>query len=238
MNIIYRQGNYGSICFPYKDSCKFATKQCLVQCSERFNDQTWFKEIFQFFKDNEAIRIYCRISEELEKNRFNFLAWFDSGDCPPSLVRKISSIIASLAEDKIHQIGFTRNEKLWLKVKDIPHVRFIHTIPRGTKISTQGYYAVPNFKKQRICIVNYHEHRVHEMEDIDNVIKSGQAFLRFCGGGGSSIRMKTVTRPEKIVDCSEAASNVAVIPDNTFYDEYHEANCGYCFKEKRGCFSG
>ncbi len=237
MRLVYRQGNYGSICFPYKDSCAFATKQCLIQCSERFNDQSWFKEIFAFFKTNEAIRTYCRISEELEKAKFNFLAWFDSGDCTPGLVKKVSGIIASLADEKINQIGFTRNEKLWLAVKDIPRVRFIHTVPRGTKITTQGYYAVPNFKKQRICIVHYHEHKVHVTEDIDDVIRSGQAFLRFCGGGGSYIRMKTVTRPKKIVNCSEAASNVGIIPENSWGGDYCEANCKYCFDSQIGCFT-
>lgn len=236
MRLIYRQGNYGSVCFPYKESCSFATTQCLAQCSEKFNDQAWFKEIFAFFKANDAVRIYCRLRDELSDCKFDFLSWFDSGDCTPGLVQKLVSVITCLSDDGIQQIGFTRNEKLWQKVKDISHVRFIYTIPRGTKIRTYGYYAVPNFKKQRICIVNFHEFSVPMNEDIDDVIKSGNAFLRFCGGGCSYVRMQRVTRPEEIAKCSWSASNVGTISDMQS-GEIYETNCKYCFDEERGCFA-
>ena len=242
MRLVYRQGNYGSICFPYKNSCEFATKTCLKQCSEQYNDMTWFDETFKYFKSVSGVKLYAQIKAELEDGNFKLLTWFDSGDCPTSLTNKVSDIINQLHEDDFSQLGFTRNEKLWLKVKDLEEddqcysnvttkTRFMLTVERGTKIIKEGRYAVPDYKKQRVCIIHHHTFDKPVEESIDKIISNGGGLVRYCGGGGSYIEMKTVTEPKVVVQCFPNNSNAPII------GEMYEANCGYCLGDGTGCFT-
>lgn len=241
MRLIYRQGNYGSINFPYKKSCQFATRKCLKECSEQFNNMTWFEKVFAEFKTKSSVELYADIKEELKDNDFNLLTWFDCGDCPSRLQTKVVDIINQLHNDRVSQLGFTRNEKFWLKVKDLHEddrhltsgpfkTRFMLTVERGTVIKKEGYYAVPDYKKQQVCIIHHHTFSKPEEDKIDNIIARGGAHVRYCGGGGSYIPMKTVTEPEFIVSCLSANSNTAVVR------EEYESNCQYCLEDGKGCF--
>ena len=132
MRLLYRQGNYGSICFPYKESCDFASKECLRECSEQFNDMTLFRAILKEFETRSAVELYKEIQAGMIDNDFELLSWFDCGDCPKRLQRKVVDIMTAL---DCYQIGFTRSKSLWSAVKDLDRVRFILTVERGTKIA-------------------------------------------------------------------------------------------------------
>ena len=229
-NLIYRQGNYGSICFPYKESCEFATKKCLKECSEQFTDMTWFSEIFKEFKDRSVVELYASIKDSMEKNGFKLLTWFDCGDCPSQLTTKISQIILQLKDDGFTQLGFTRNSRLWKLMQSIRKIRFFLTVERGTKIKAEGYYAIPEYAKQRVCIIHHHTFDRPEQESIDEIIAKGEAFVRYCGGGSSYIQYITVTEPEFLTQCIADRQNSPIV------GKMYEANCQYCLENNRGCF--
>ena len=140
MKLIYKQGNYGSICFPYKKSCEFATKKCLKECSEQFEDMAWFNEVFTLFKNQSSIELYAEIKKELEDNNYKLLTWFDCGDCPSRMTNKIYDIINQLRKDGFVQLGFTRNNSLWQKLTELDNskVRFLLTVEKGTKLIKEG----------------------------------------------------------------------------------------------------
>lgn len=232
--LIYRQGNYGSICFPYKKSCGFATTKCLKECSEQHNDMTWFSETFDTFKNSSAVALYATIRDELKESGFRLLTWFDCGDCPARLTKKIVEIIRQLAKEKFWQLGFTRNLALWQSLAGVKRVRFILTVERGSRIKDEGYYAVPNYKKQRVAILHYHTFDRPISRSIDKIIARGEANVRYCGGGGSYMSMKTVTEPEKNAQCSISGPNAALVTGK--WGRNHEANCEYCLEGNRGCF--
>ncbi|KKN30853.1 hypothetical protein LCGC14_0829780 [marine sediment metagenome] len=237
--LLYRQGNYGSICFPYKESCEFATKKCIKECTEQHNNMSWFKEIFEDFKKKSSISLYAQIKQEMQENNFTMLSWFDCGDCPIRLTIKVVQIMEQLREDGFWQIGFTRNKKLWKQVKDLCNVRFMLTVERGTKLELEGYYSIPDYSNQRTAIVHYHTYDKPIDESIDQIISEGYANIRYCGGGGSYIETKKVTEPKLVDQCFAFNSNTGTC--NSSGDPVnvvHEANCQYCYEDNEGCFSG
>ncbi len=131
------------------------------------------------------------------------------------------------------QLGFTRNKSLWLKLQGIEHVRFILTVEHGTMIKEKGYYAVPNYKKQRVAILHHHTFDRPVGKSVDKIIASGEANVRFCGGGGSYIPWETVTEPTLSAQCSINGSNASLMH---YWSRCYEANCGYCLENNRGCF--
>ncbi len=233
MSLLYRQGNYGSICFPYKKSCEFATKKCKANCTEQHVDMTWFTETFKSFNKLNSIELYGQIKREMDKNGFKLIFWFECGDCPSTLTEKIALIIKQLNKDGFTQIGFTRNKKFWKLIKGTTNSRFMLSVEKGSKIIDKGYYSVPDYKNFRVAIVHHHTFKRPVQESIDKIVASGRAKLRFCGGGYTYIERETVTEPQFKVDCSTSRANADVI---TFRGDVYEANCFYCFKEKHGCF--
>jgi len=157
-NLIYRQGNYGSICFPYgklKDggSCQFATAKCLKNCSEQFNRQEWFRITYKYFKDNDSLAIYRQLVRELKEKKFKLLQWFDSGDCPTNLTHKIFGIMSELSKDGYVQCGFTRNKPLWEKANTLSRMRMGFTVENESDIKKNGLYGIPNYKTYYTQIV-------------------------------------------------------------------------------------
>ncbi len=246
MSLLYKQGTYGSICFPYKKSCEFATKKCLVQCSDRYCDSTLAEKTFEAFKRCTALQLFTTINTEMKDNDYKLLAWFDSGDCPKDMTDKVIELIFQFHEKGYSQIGFTRNKKLWKAVRGLyekdegysdikTKTRFLLTVERGRKITDEGYYAIPDYKKQRVCILFHHTFRKPVSRSVDEAILSGDAFVRYCGGCSSYVRHVTVTEPVLKAYCDASNSNAGTMED-LHWDQVHEANCEYCLDDDRGCF--
>lgn len=257
-DILYKQGNYGAICFPYKKSCSYTTKKCLAQCSDKHCDTTASNKVFEIFKDKNvsAMQLFYMIKQEMEDYEFTLLSWFDSGDCSARLTTKIGEVIKLLYDDGFSQIGFTRNQRLWEIInqfmekdrdecKDVDYefndckrkTRFMLTVERGTKIKDEGFYAIPDYKKQRVSIIHYHTFERAANKSVDEIIAKGEAFVRYCGGAYSYIEYKDVTEPELKAQCDASNSNAGTVILKEYGDwKTHEANCMYCLEEDLGCF--
>lgn len=231
VNLIYRQGNYGSICFPYGrsengGSCEFATKKCLEECSERCLEMKWFKEVLEFFETQDTLLIYKRIIKEMKDNDFKLLFWFDCGDCPKALTSKVLTIIKQLNEDEMIQLGYTRNKGLWSEVKKIKGIPFMLTVENESQIKVKGYYAIPDYKTERVQIINY--------KDVTVSVGGG---YHVCGGG-TVYNVEEVVKKVDVALCSNDRSNTSLMEiDVGKKGKITEANCWYCYKDKIGCFN-
>lgn len=238
MNLLYRQGNYGSLCFPYGKhadggSCDFATPTCLEHCSEQYSAMSWFKDVLAFFESNNIITIYKKITEELNRNNFKLLYWFDCGDCPKRLTDKVLAIIDQLHNDGIIQLGFTRNKIFWKKVNMIDGIRFMLTVENKKNIKGEGFYALPDYDTAYTQIIL--NHPTHIEDDIIGF---------YCGGGVCYKTGKKVNKQFNVADCACDKSNTSEVVGGRFHSitsgdetkELGEANCLYCYQDKAGCF--
>jgi len=80
---------------------------------------------------------------DLDGLQTNILHWFGSGDCPTASLDRVTAIIKAMDGD-CTQMGFTRNEKLWDKRKDI----FALTVESKDEIKGRnGLFAVADYER-------------------------------------------------------------------------------------------
>ena len=144
---------------PPKGSCYWASKACLQYCYAieevdiNFDEDLRVTEVEKtavkmYFINNGVEKICRKIIKELDGLQTPILHWFGTGDCPPDLRPKISSIIKTLPGD-IVQMGFTRNRKLWKNHKDI----FALTIEDETLATDlSALYSIPIYAEQTSVI--------------------------------------------------------------------------------------
>ena len=149
----------GAVFFPVgvppEGTCHFATAGCLQSCYAVDPNDANFDEDLRVSQEDKAIiknifsdLHYSNICEVIIKDlnglQTPILHWFGSGDCPPDMVEKVSSIIKALPKDVV-QMGFTRNKKLWEAHKDIFSLS-IETKEEAT--DENALYSIPNYKEQ------------------------------------------------------------------------------------------
>jgi len=149
----------GAIFFPVglppKGTCGFATKLCSDMCyaidpidadfdeEVRISqDEKW--EIYNYVMTAKKRTLVDRFLHELEGLQTPILHWFGSGDCLPKDIERISKLI-NLFVDRVIQMGFTRNKKLWEKHKNI----FALTIEKKEDATDDdALYSIPNYEAQ------------------------------------------------------------------------------------------
>lgn len=160
----------GAVFFPVglppKGTCYFITEDCKQSCyavdplDYNFDEQLRLSKqdkdkILSFFESEEIDIICDQIISDLDGLQTPILHWFGSGDCPPDMLDKISTIIESLPDD-IVQMGFTRNKILWQKYKDI----FALTIEDESEATdVNAMYAIPRYEEQ-ISVMYSPSHQV------------------------------------------------------------------------------
>jgi len=149
----------GAIFFPVglppKGTCFFATKDCINLCyavdpvDANFDeevrisqDEKW--EIYNYVMESKKRTLVDRILHELDGLQTPILHWFGSGDCLPKDTERICELI-NILRNKVVQMGFTRNKKLWKKHKDV----FALTIETKKDATDEdGLYSIPNYDAQ------------------------------------------------------------------------------------------
>lgn len=109
-------------------TCYYMTKECLAHCPSAGVVNEHEIRAYKYFKEFPVDVIVERILKELKYFKSNWLGWFSWGDCPPSLVDKIYSIVMKLNSQGIFQSGFTRNRRLWEKLPCKDELRFSFSV--------------------------------------------------------------------------------------------------------------
>ncbi len=135
---------------PPKGTCAFSTKECEEYCYAKnyshFDFETAIPEkekweIYKFIKNESIEKIVKKIQHDLDGLQTPILHWFGTGDCMDSDLTKISMVIDAIPK-YIIQMGFTRNEKLWEKYKNI----FAFTIEDlKWAEGKEGMFSKPNY---------------------------------------------------------------------------------------------
>lgn len=230
MKLVHKDGTVPSIFFPaglpkHGGSCHFTTKTCLGKCWAT-DPNTLEKAILKEFRTVPADELANRIHMELLDIGTLFLQWFAYGDCPPKLTEKIAWIIEYLKAKNVTQLGFTRNKKLWKKVRGlIPMALTVENEQEAKDLSSSYYQGVTDRKYYNNYLTawpDYNNSETHlywgiEMvkvgdEMVEKVIGGGN-----CGGGWYKNVKQNVT---------EAQPN-----------EIFESDCLLCSRDKRGCFA-
>lgn len=150
----------GAIFFPVgkppKGTCQFATDACLRECYA-IQDNYWEEEcripetekrhIYQEITLTPVLglkRVIDRMLNELDGLQTEILHWFGTGDCLPKDIDQVSRII-DIMPTAITQMGFTRNEKLWERYKDI----FVLTIEDEDEMQgREGRFSLTDYNEQ------------------------------------------------------------------------------------------
>ena len=149
----------GAIFFPVglppAGTCQFATEDCTRLCyaidpvDANFDeemripqDEKW--KIYRCVMEMDKKMLVDRLLDELYGLQTTILHWFGSGDCLLKDTERICEIIDAVG-DKAVQMGFTRNNKLWKKHKDI----FALTVESKEEATdVDALYSIPNYKEQ------------------------------------------------------------------------------------------
>ena len=137
-------------------SCYFMTPKCWEHCPGNQTRHGHEVKAMKYFFNHSVITISERIIRELKYFKSDFLGWFSWGDCPPVLVEKVFSITQRLKGMGIFQVGFTRNEILWKKIKPEKTLRFGLTVDDYSKAlerSNEGVISHPNVVKNEALIM-------------------------------------------------------------------------------------
>jgi len=178
MKIIRPFTGAGGIFFPIGEppegTCEFATDKCKKFCYIKENPNPDFDEeiiisfddtllIYDYFMNAPLLDLCDRIEKELDGLQTNILHWFGSGDCQIKDIERILKIIDHLRLSKnIVQMGFTRNETIWMNNKDI----FVLTVDDKQDIKGRiGRFSIPKYEEQISVIYSS-----------DHIVKGG-----FCG---------------------------------------------------------
>lgn len=155
----------GAIFFPVglppAGTCQFATEDCTRLCyaidpnDANFDeevrisqDEKW--KIYDYVMTAKKRTIISTILHELDGLQTPILHWFGSGDCLLKDTERVCEIIDILAgqavvKDRVVQMGFTRNKKLWKKHKNI----FALTVESKEEATdVDALYSIPNYKEQ------------------------------------------------------------------------------------------
>jgi hypothetical protein len=219
MKLVHDDGKVPSIFFPAGElskggTCEFATPTCLERCPSDVTPNALEKWVYNQFIDRRADELAQSIFMELLDRNKLFLQWFPWGDCPSEMTEKISWIIHQLDNNKVTQCGFTRNKKLWDKIK--------HTITMGLTVEDKdkvvdyacsGLVGWPDYETGKV-----HLYRYTTSEIVGSVKKKGK-YLGGCGG----VWHENHEYEESIWEDK---------PKHVF-----EASCDLCAKHKRGCFA-
>lgn len=140
---------------PPKGTCQGATEKCLKSCyAKRLKDKDFDEEllvpeyekdnIYDFFIKIPLALISEEITKEMDGLQTDIFHWFASGDCLDKDIDKICQIIDELKSLNIIQMGFTRNEVLWGRYKEI----FALTIEKKEDAKgREGLFSISNYKK-------------------------------------------------------------------------------------------
>jgi len=164
MNIILRPfTGTGAVFFPTGPppggTCEFATEKCLKTCYvndwSNFDEETRLpycvkRETYRLIITESIDNIVDRMLIDLAGLQTNILSWFGSGDCLSRDVERISAIIQALPS-RIVQMGFTRNQKLWERHKNV----FALTIEKIEDAPDRvSMYAIPDYEKETSIMVS------------------------------------------------------------------------------------
>ena len=164
MKILYPYAKVMGLFFPVGKlrnggSCEFITEKCCIECyacsldTDMGVESELKKQIYEYFVKTSSNRIAEQILKELKEANCNIFTWFASGDCPSKLTNKFYAIVKKLDIAGIIQTGFTRNEKLWKKCKNLSKSRILLTIENIDDQLVPGWYSLPNYKIGAIDIV-------------------------------------------------------------------------------------
>lgn len=150
--IVFRDGRIPSIFFPAGKlnkggTCQYATKKCLERCPSDCQPNELEKAIYKKFCGMPADKLAKQIHMELLDMNKLFLQWFAWGDCTSKLTEKIAWIIMYLQEHGVVQCGFTRNVKLWQKIKQVTSIGYtVEDKKNISKFCKDGLVAWPEYK--------------------------------------------------------------------------------------------
>lgn len=155
--IVYQSTRAGSINFPPRKTCEFATEKCLKECilqSNSFEEAT-----FRYFIGHSSEHIAKQIAEELNRYSYQVLSWFpEAGDCPIELTEKILKAMEILSKENYIQCGFTRNSLLWSQSHIIPNTRLALSVENEKEAynkSADGLVSLPDYKTWQVKLL-YH----------------------------------------------------------------------------------
>ncbi len=157
MNLLRPFTGTGAIFFPIglppSGTCEFSTENCRKHCYVLSNNLFDYEsnisvermlKVYNYIMNESVYDVCCRIAVELNGLQTPILHWFGSGDCLDSDIDKISLII-DVVPDRIIQMGFTRNIKLWERYKNI----FALTIEKKEDaIGEEGIFSIPSYAEE------------------------------------------------------------------------------------------
>jgi hypothetical protein len=147
----------GSVFFPVglppKGTCEFATPLCLKHCyvndRSNFDEETRISyadkcQTYHLIMSKPIDMILERFLQDLIGLQTRILSWFGTGDCLTADTDRISTIVQAIPKTVI-QMGFTRNQALWERHKDI----FALSIEKEEDApDSQAMYSIPDYEKE------------------------------------------------------------------------------------------
>jgi hypothetical protein len=150
----------GAVFFPVglppQGTCGFATESCSDMCyaidpiDANFDEEVRISQeekwtIYDYVMTAKKRTLVDRFLHELDGLQTPIFHWFGSGDCLPKDTERISELINLFRHNKVTQMGFTRNKKLWKEHKDV----FALTIEEVVDATDEdALYSIPNYEAQ------------------------------------------------------------------------------------------